>query len=162
MKKKIFIGCSGLFLLFAVWLGYEIYSIRTTPPSYKAYMETFKAASQILNPVVAAIEKYHAQNGRYPDKLKELVPEYIPQLPPAPEGFFTYYGKDNNWIDYDQLHDKASQPYELSAFYMLGALSGDLHLYYRKSPDLLPTIPAMWKAGKYRNVVDEHWIYWYE
>lgn len=50
--------------------------------------------------VVAACERYHAENGRFPRKLDELAPRYLPSVPPAryclgpPSGFF-YHGSEN-------------------------------------------------------------------
>ena len=46
--------------------------------------------------VVAACEQYHAANGRYPKNLDELVPDYMPSVPPAkyclgPWGRFVYF-----------------------------------------------------------------------
>ncbi|NSW57915.1 MAG: hypothetical protein HPY44_18075 [Armatimonadetes bacterium] len=36
-------------------------------------------------PIVEALEKYQAERGRYPDKLEELQPGFIEDLPPKPE-----------------------------------------------------------------------------
>jgi hypothetical protein len=33
--------------------------------------------------IVAAVNQYHAKNGKYPDQLKELVPAFLPSVPRA-------------------------------------------------------------------------------
>lgn len=33
--------------------------------------------------IVAAIESYYEKNGRYPDCLAQLLPEYLPEIPPS-------------------------------------------------------------------------------
>ena len=37
-------------------------------------------------PIIAALEKYRADHGAYPEKLALLVPDYLPTAPTAPEG----------------------------------------------------------------------------
>lgn len=34
-------------------------------------------------PIISALEEYHAENGNYPETLDELVPEYFASLPPG-------------------------------------------------------------------------------
>lgn len=44
--------------------------------------------------IVAACEEYHAANGRLPESLDELVPQYMKSVPPAKyclQGQFHYY-----------------------------------------------------------------------
>lgn len=38
-----------------------------------------------LTPVIDALEKYKAANGRYPDKLDALVPTYLSPMPNCPD-----------------------------------------------------------------------------
>lgn len=50
--------------------------------------------------VVAALETYHAANGKFPKKLDELVPQYFNSVPVAkycfgPWGRFTYINSGN-------------------------------------------------------------------
>jgi hypothetical protein len=48
--------------------------------------------------IIAACEKYKAVNGSYPKGLDELVPKYLPSIPPAKycliEGTFDYCSFD--------------------------------------------------------------------
>ena len=47
--------------------------------------------------VVKACEAFHADNGRYPKTLNELVPRYLPAVPHAKycmDGDFQYYNSD--------------------------------------------------------------------
>ena len=48
------------------------------PPGVGEKAEKGYAASE---PVIAALEKYRADNGSYPEKLAELVPDYLPAVP---------------------------------------------------------------------------------
>jgi hypothetical protein len=36
--------------------------------------------------IIAALERYHAQEGVYPATLDDLVPSYLVEAPPTPEG----------------------------------------------------------------------------
>jgi hypothetical protein len=40
-------------------------------------------AARRAQTVVQALQTYHAQHGRYPERLKDLVPETLPELPRA-------------------------------------------------------------------------------
>jgi hypothetical protein len=42
-----------------------------------------RLAGQRAAVVIAAIDKFHDQRGRYPNSLQELVPEYMPTIPRA-------------------------------------------------------------------------------
>ena len=51
-------------------------------------------AEQRSKIVIAALDNYKAQNGRFPDKLEELVPKFLPKIPLAKinvYGSFRYY-----------------------------------------------------------------------
>lgn len=43
--------------------------------------DRIKESSRQGDIVVAALEKYHADNGRYPKNLDELVPKYLQEMP---------------------------------------------------------------------------------
>ncbi len=56
----------------------------------------FKVGEANARQLIAACEKYHAANGRFPEKLDELVPRYIKSIPVAkyclgPSSRFYYY-----------------------------------------------------------------------
>jgi hypothetical protein len=48
------------------------------PPGVGEKAEKGYAASE---PVIAALEKYQTDHGSYPEKLAELVPDYLPAAP---------------------------------------------------------------------------------
>jgi len=43
-----------------------------------------KELKEAAAPVLQAIQDYRQQNGRYPDKLEDLVPVFLKQLPSEP------------------------------------------------------------------------------
>jgi hypothetical protein len=50
--------------------------------------------------VVAACEAYHTANGKFPEKLDDLVPQYMPYVPsarycPGPWSQFHYFNREN-------------------------------------------------------------------
>ncbi len=45
--------------------------------------ESAKLARRRATPVIAAVNRYHAEQGRYPATLTELVPAYLPSIPDA-------------------------------------------------------------------------------
>lgn len=57
--------------------------------------------------VIAALKAYHAKTGHYPDKLEQLVPEYLPAIPKARFSltmnefrYFVSQGKDSHNLSY--------------------------------------------------------------
>ena len=52
------------------------------PPGVGERAERGYAASE---PVIAALEEYRAEHGVYPEKLAELVPDYLPVAPTRTE-----------------------------------------------------------------------------
>ena len=54
-------------------------------------VESAKLAKRRAVPVIAAVNRYHAENGRYPATLNDLVPTYLPAIPHAG---FTRGGRD--------------------------------------------------------------------
>ena len=50
--------------------------------------------------IIAACEQFKAKNGRYPDKLTELVPDYLPAIPAAKYSVmgapFRYFGRQDS------------------------------------------------------------------
>lgn len=45
--------------------------------------------------IVRACESFYADNGRYPQMLNELVPQYLPSIPHAVNGEFRYHNPDD-------------------------------------------------------------------
>jgi hypothetical protein len=40
-------------------------------------------AKERAHRIIAALDAYHAKHERYPDRLEDLVPEYLPKVPVA-------------------------------------------------------------------------------
>jgi hypothetical protein len=64
--------------------------------------------------ILSALKWYNAQKGEYPDRLEQLVPDYLPSLPedPFPEDGKFIYKKSNDKIllysiGLDLINDKA-------------------------------------------------------
>jgi hypothetical protein len=58
--------------------------------------------------IIAACEQFKTKNGRYPDKLSELVPEYLPAIPAAKYSLmgssFRYFGRqDSHTLMYEAI-----------------------------------------------------------
>jgi len=89
-----------LIVVFIFWLPLAIILIFKKQPSriplIKSFIYGFMAVSVLgantLNnklaqnraeALIVAIEQYHQDNAKYPDKLENLVPQYIPKVPIA-------------------------------------------------------------------------------
>lgn len=154
MKKSRLFGY-GIIVLFTICIAslflFDLF------PKPKSIVEELEVASRQLVPVINAIEKYKIDHGEYPNSLKKIVPTYINNLPKLSESFYFY--PEGSGINY-HLHDKdASQPYELSVCYIMGSLSSDVFLYYRKSPSSIPTSIQTWKKYKEKIPINKNWIY---
>jgi hypothetical protein len=59
--------------------------------------------------IVAAVERYKLGNKRYPEKLSELQPKYLPKIPqPAPDTNFIYATSSDGtiaWFGYQTQRD---------------------------------------------------------
>lgn len=45
-----------------------------------------------------ALQLFNVQEGRYPKNLQELVPNYMPKIPPAPDGYKIVYDSANGTV----------------------------------------------------------------
>ena len=52
-----------------------------------------KLASGRAEAVIAALEKYKAENNSYPDKLGQLVPKFLPAVPAAKIGLYSRFSQ---------------------------------------------------------------------
>lgn len=63
--------------------------------------------------IVSAIEAYNGKNGRYPDKLEDLVPRFLPEVPQAGEWFGIFYaaeaGGTQCWLAYGVHRDRVEE-----------------------------------------------------
>lgn len=77
------------------------------------------------NTIVEALEKFHNDHGRYPDALTELVPNYLPEIPPPVWGLrkWKYVGNGN---DFDIRVDESIHTGDGNALWLryLGKKSG--------------------------------------
>lgn len=112
ISKKNLVKLGLLFLIPIVlgllFYGYLVFDECRINQKYK---ETFELAKQI----VASIEKYNQENGKYPQSLEDLIPEYIDGIKPPtwgnsgwvyglePQGFYFCIGygkiKDDPILD---------------------------------------------------------------
>lgn len=73
------LGLCALFLLFAWYLGPTwilFHRLTWLTPSDFAHV-----ARDEGNPTVAALERYRREHGALPEKLDDLVPDYLPAVP---------------------------------------------------------------------------------
>jgi hypothetical protein len=71
-------GCLAL-LIICVAAGYFLYSLMVVDPPGKGAKA--ELGYQTCAPIIAALERYHAQQGTYPKTLDLLVPDFIPSVP---------------------------------------------------------------------------------
>ena len=65
-------------------------------------LSNWRVAQHRAAPVIAAIERFHSDQGRYPSTLEELCPSYLPSIPSAG---FTLIGRRYGYIaDRPQLY----------------------------------------------------------
>ena len=67
--------------------------------------------------VIAALDRYHQARGGYPDRLEQLVPEYLPAIPAAkpvfPFGDFEYANTPEHALSWISL-----PPYVRTSYYL--------------------------------------------
>lgn len=87
MKKPF----KAIYFLLLTCLALAACSLFTPdPPGVGEKAERGYAA---LDPVVQALEKYHAEKGSYPESLDELVPDCISSIPTEVNDESIYYAK---------------------------------------------------------------------
>lgn len=69
-------------LILTIILACSFVQIFDEPPGVGEKAEKGYVFSE---PIIAALEKYFADNGSYPTKLSELVPDYLPAAPTTTE-----------------------------------------------------------------------------
>lgn len=86
------------------FVGFVVLGVLITPPE-----DDMKRGAA---PLIAALDKYHASKGGYPDTIKKLIPEYLaasPSCRPGKEGpQIAYYtpGFDNEVGEYQLVCPK--------------------------------------------------------
>ena len=155
LKSKILV----LILSVLIVLFLACFIIIDLFPKPKGIIEDLTKGAEELNQVVIAIEKYKNENRKYPKSLSDLIPKYLEEYPILPDGFLFLKGKFV--IEYHLLDDSGCQPYELSSMYLMGALSSDVQLYYRKNDNSVPTSINIWKRYKHKIPVNKNWVYCY-
>jgi hypothetical protein len=58
-----------------------------------------RSRDEIAPRVVEAVERYHAERGSYPDELRQVVPEYLPEMPLPRVGWFDDPDENFNYIN---------------------------------------------------------------
>lgn len=58
-----------------------------------------RMAQRRAAPVIAAVNRYHSERGTYPKALDELVPAYLPSIPPAG---FTVLSRNFRYFNYER------------------------------------------------------------
>lgn len=80
------IACLAMGALAWTWLWNNL----LVPPGQGSRAERgFQAAE----PILQAIDRYHADTGEYPESLEALAPQYLPETPTGPEGIDFIYRK---------------------------------------------------------------------
>jgi hypothetical protein len=96
--------------------------------------------------IVAAIEAFNGKNGRYPEKLEELVPRFLPEIPQAGQYFGIYYaaepGGTQCWLAYGVHRDRVEE-YDCSAHTWINLEVDDSAALRHPAKQVLS--PAQWR-----------------
>lgn len=89
------------------------------------------------NQVVAALNRFHGDKGKFPESLNELVPEYIPLVPSTgllgyPEFYYHKADEENDWI-------RGNAEFELGIECTSGGINFDRFFYWpsEQYPDFI-------------------------
>lgn len=137
MKHWFKIFCVSFILALVAWVAIFTFSplghVKTWLQRVSVDQEQCRKQIQAARPIVNAIEAYRADFGSPPSELDELVPEYLPEIPPplhtgrgsetwyyrlTEEGGFQLSWTDMYWIgsfDALMLREPNDWPYELRA-----------------------------------------------
>ncbi|WP_400191086.1 hypothetical protein [Hymenobacter sp. B81] len=114
----------GALVLGGVYLGWH-FSLRSFPTTAKSILRAMMAAGVLSYPlmipiwdwqndatrrraevIIQSLEAYEKQRGRYPDSLAQLVPRYLPIVPPTARSL-------SGWDQYNyRLIPDFTQPYK--------------------------------------------------
>ena len=86
----------------------------------------FTRAAMNGAPIVAALKSYRIDNGNYPDKLPQLVPEYVPSLPTTGLIGYPQFTYRNGYNDIVAVPDS----YELRINCTSGGINFDRFIYW--------------------------------
>jgi len=82
--------------------------------------------------LISAIEQYNIENGKYPDKLTNLTPKYIKEIPKVWIGIvqkdFIYYNNGLNTSKYNIIKPN-KQNKEGSFYFAYNRFFGEIHAY---------------------------------
>lgn len=107
------IGCVGCGVLAVIGVIAIVIMVRPLVTKVIQGMDSVKIVARDMKQVGTAINKYHAEKGKYPEDLKVLIPHYLPDeksLHPStdaagPEFTYTKPGKDSSstmvMLEYD-------------------------------------------------------------
>ena len=97
-SKVARVGTIAVIILAAITLGLSSWQRRRLLiwDERKSELLTFTRNAE---PLIGALENYHKEHGSYPDRLEQLVPQYIAQLPvPSPELCRGSRTRGESWI----------------------------------------------------------------
>ena len=80
----------------------------TITPSLTTKTEEVRRGIEIGNEIVRAIDGYYEENGVYPEKLEDLVPEYLTEIPK------TITDLDYRYFRIEPSENTKDDPYRLS------------------------------------------------
>lgn len=103
MKPARFLRIPAVFILFFIAACGSGQAAGATPAveifpteEFPGVGETAEKGYAASEPVIAALEKFKADHGAYPDKLAELVPDYLDAVPAATGELDFSYAKEGD------------------------------------------------------------------
>ncbi len=106
-------------LVFALVFAFVVIAGLAGPFGEWRESRRYADAVDVLVSVGAALERYHADSGKFPDRLGELVPSYLPRLPDDPYGggeprYGVVHEKRRLWsLGPDEVDDGGEAPEDL-------------------------------------------------
>lgn len=97
-----------------------------------------KAASESI---AAAVQSFKEMNGRYPAKLEQLVPAFLPELPKAGKYFSILYAAEPGgaqcWVAY-QVHRDRYEEYDCRKQVWINVEIEDSEVFRRDAQRIVP------------------------
>ena len=84
----------GFALIFSLWAGYHFTNVKVNRDPTSA--PDLAGATEAAQPLLEALEKYHADNGLYPATLDTLTEAHLPSL--GGRHGFLYSARNADWV----------------------------------------------------------------
>ncbi|MBP8951939.1 MAG: hypothetical protein KBI47_06080 [Armatimonadetes bacterium] len=84
-RRPLYVIVAIILIVDAIIVGAVLWRTRALTDAWENSQTELHRLMDGGVPVVEALEKYQAERGRYPDRLEELKPDFLSELPGKPE-----------------------------------------------------------------------------